>query len=254
MSSQSPRPSPCRPARRIGTCCCAPGRSRRAPSSSPRRRSASMRTGGAPTAIRWWSIRGARCCSTWAARRPGWASPRSIPRGSPKCARNCRALPTAGRSRRFQTRMIVFDLSAPHGHRFEGWFGSSDDYAGAARARPGRLPAVRLGRGRQGADGAGGVRARATGSPKRSGRSPAARCRPKRRRCCQAGRDARPKRSKSSSWVGDASPTRTRAIHYGEREARGDPRPGERRGGARAARGGHPDRPAAVSGRRRRTN
>lgn len=25
--------------------------------------------------------------------------------------------------------MIVFDLSCSHGHRFEGWFGSSDDFA-----------------------------------------------------------------------------------------------------------------------------
>lgn len=25
--------------------------------------------------------------------------------------------------------MIVFDLSCEHGHRFEGWFGSSDDFA-----------------------------------------------------------------------------------------------------------------------------
>ncbi|HTN15788.1 MAG TPA: DUF1178 family protein [Sphingomonadaceae bacterium] len=26
--------------------------------------------------------------------------------------------------------MIVFDLSCSHGHRFEGWFSSSEDYAG----------------------------------------------------------------------------------------------------------------------------
>ena|SRR3990167_1092863 len=26
--------------------------------------------------------------------------------------------------------MIVFDLSCEHGHRFEGWFGSSDDFTG----------------------------------------------------------------------------------------------------------------------------
>ena len=25
--------------------------------------------------------------------------------------------------------MIVYDLTCDHGHRFEGWFGSSDDYA-----------------------------------------------------------------------------------------------------------------------------
>ena len=26
--------------------------------------------------------------------------------------------------------MIVFDLCCPDGHRFEGWFASSDDFAG----------------------------------------------------------------------------------------------------------------------------
>ena len=29
--------------------------------------------------------------------------------------------------------MIVFDLSCDAGHRFEGWFGSSEDYAGQQR-------------------------------------------------------------------------------------------------------------------------
>ena len=45
-------PSPARPARRTGTCCCAPARSRTAPSSSPRRRAGCTRTAARPMAIR----------------------------------------------------------------------------------------------------------------------------------------------------------------------------------------------------------
>ena len=30
--------------------------------------------------------------------------------------------------------MIVYDLSCDQGHRFEGWFGSSDDFAEQSRA------------------------------------------------------------------------------------------------------------------------
>ena len=48
----SPPPSPSRPARRTGTCWCAPARSRTAASCSPRRRAASTRTAATPSAIR----------------------------------------------------------------------------------------------------------------------------------------------------------------------------------------------------------
>ena len=49
----------------------------RAPSWSPRRRSANMPTGAGRMATAWWSTRGARCCSIWAARKRVWALPRS---------------------------------------------------------------------------------------------------------------------------------------------------------------------------------
>ena len=55
-----------RPAARTGTSCCAPGRSRRVPMWWPPRIPACIRTAARPMAIRWSSIRGARCCSTWA--------------------------------------------------------------------------------------------------------------------------------------------------------------------------------------------
>ena len=83
--SPSRPPSPCRPARRIGTCCCAPARSRPARSSSPRRRPACTRTAARPMAIRWSSIPGARCCSTWARRRARLCRDRSGARR--RCAR-----------------------------------------------------------------------------------------------------------------------------------------------------------------------
>ena len=39
--------------------------------------------------------------------------------------------------------MIVYDLACAHGHRFEGWFGSGEEFARPAGARPRALPGVR---------------------------------------------------------------------------------------------------------------
>jgi hypothetical protein len=86
--------------RRTGTCCCAPGRSRPAPSSSPRRRSGVTRTAARPTAIRWSSIPGARCCSTWA-RRSGSRLRRDRPRAH---SRSALALPALSHRRPIPTR------------------------------------------------------------------------------------------------------------------------------------------------------
>ncbi len=36
--------------------------------------------------------------------------------------------------------MIVFDLACTHGHRFEGWFASADDFASQAKAALVRCP------------------------------------------------------------------------------------------------------------------
>ena len=58
------------------------------------------RTAGRPTATRSSSIPGAKCCSTWAARRPASASPISTWARSRRCARACRRSGTGGRSRR----------------------------------------------------------------------------------------------------------------------------------------------------------
>ena len=76
---------------------CGPGRSRPGCSSSLPRRSGATRTAARPTAIRWSSIRGARCCSTWA-RSAASASPTSTSSAFPTCARAFRRSATAGRS------------------------------------------------------------------------------------------------------------------------------------------------------------
>ena len=36
--------------------------------------------------------------------------------------------------------MIIFELGCAHGHRFEGWFSSADDFAGQSRADMVRCP------------------------------------------------------------------------------------------------------------------
>ena len=147
ISSQSRPRSPCPPARRTGTCCSAPARSRRAPMSSPRRRSAGTRTGAAPMAIAWWSIHGARCCSTWAGRAARSAFAEIDPArtgGSPRAtAQPCqspRNSPDKGRHDR-----ISISNAAP---------AATASRAGSARrticapagARAGDLPRVRFGR------------------------------------------------------------------------------------------------------------
>ena len=84
--------------RRIGTSCFARARSRRGCSSSPRRRSGTTRTGATRSAIRSWSTRGERCCSTWARSRAS-GLPTSTSSASRTCARGYRRLTTAGLSR-----------------------------------------------------------------------------------------------------------------------------------------------------------
>ena len=88
----------CLQGRRTGTFCCAPGRLRHRPLSLPQRRLANMKTGARPMAIRWWSIRGARFCSTWAGMPRDWPFAISIWGGLPMSARKCQALPMPEKS------------------------------------------------------------------------------------------------------------------------------------------------------------
>jgi predicted amidohydrolase len=79
-------------------------------------------------AIRWWSIPGGACCSTWAARRSASDWPTSIWRRWRKCGPAARDPPPPPDSRAAPV-VIVFDLRCEgSGHVFEAWFGSSSDY------------------------------------------------------------------------------------------------------------------------------
>jgi hypothetical protein len=80
--------------------------------------------------------------------------------------------------------MIVYDLACDHGHRFEGWFGSADDFAGQQErglvacpvcdsASVARIPSARVNVGRSEAPSA-GTEARPAGEPAPAGKPVAA--------------------------------------------------------------------------------
>lgn len=116
--------------------------------------------------------------------------------------------------------MIVFDLHCDHGHRFEGWFGSSDDFASqqdrglvscpecgsAAVGKAPMAPAVpRKGNSVERAD-------RQT-APMTSGEIPA-----EVRKAMKALAEAQKKALANSKWVGDGFAEESRAMHYGEKD------------------------------------
>lgn len=118
--------------------------------------------------------------------------------------------------------MIVYDLCCADGHRFEGWFGSSDDYAGqrarglvtcpqcgsAAVDKAPMAPAVP----RKGNSGM-PVSAASAKQPMARGPMP--------REVAEALArlaEAQARALKDSRWVGEAFAEQTRAMHYGERD------------------------------------
>lgn len=118
--------------------------------------------------------------------------------------------------------MIVFDLSCAEGHRFEGWFGSSEDFAtqqtsglvscphcGSPEvAKAPMAPAV-------GAKGNQRVEPRAAPSAKPviNREIP-----PEVQQAMRALAQAQAKALSESRWVGDGFAEESRAMHYGERE------------------------------------
>ena len=116
--------------------------------------------------------------------------------------------------------MIVFDLACAEGHRFEGWFASSDDFArqqeggivtcpncGSAEVSKAPMaPAVPA---------KGNARAvEASGRhPIASGTLP-----PEVAQAMQALAAAQAKALKNSTWVGDEFAAKSREMHYGERD------------------------------------
>lgn len=130
--------------------------------------------------------------------------------------------------------MIVFDLSCPAGHRFEGWFGSSSDYedqqarglvacphCGSAEVNKAPMAPAVSAKGNQDrapapieaeSDVAGPASA-APGNPMTSGEIP-----PAVRKAMQALAEAQAKALKESRYVGEKLADEARAMHYGEKE------------------------------------
>lgn len=120
--------------------------------------------------------------------------------------------------------MIVFDLSCDAGHRFEGWFGSSEDFAGqqarglvscpecgsAAVTKAPMAPAVARKGNRQ-------PNAREPLPAKQvMARGPMP---PEVTEALGKLAEAQARALEKSKWVGDAFAEQTRAMHYGERDA-----------------------------------
>lgn len=118
--------------------------------------------------------------------------------------------------------MIVYDLSCDDGHRFEGWFGSSEDYAGQ-RAR-GLVSCPQCG------SDAVGKAPMAPAVPRKGNRAAAAAEAPTKQPMARGpmppevaealGKlaEAQARALTNSKWVGDAFAEQTRAMHYGERD------------------------------------
>lgn len=118
--------------------------------------------------------------------------------------------------------MIVFDLSCPDGHRFEGWFGSSGDYAeqqtkgllacpvcgSDAVSKAPMAPAVPAkGNTRQ--------EVLPLEAPRQLANTPMP---PQVQKALAALAKAQAEALKNSTWVGDKFADETRKMHYGERD------------------------------------
>jgi hypothetical protein len=120
--------------------------------------------------------------------------------------------------------MIVFDLCCDAGHRFEGWFGSSEDYAGQSSRGLVTCPAC----------GSSAVykAPMAPAVPRKGNRQPAVSEPVSPRQPMARGpmppevaealgklAEAQARALQNSKWVGDAFAEKTRAMHYGEQDA-----------------------------------
>ncbi|QZH74696.1 MAG: DUF1178 family protein [Erythrobacter sp.] len=125
--------------------------------------------------------------------------------------------------------MIVFDLSCANGHRFEGWFGSSGDFAsqresgkllcpqcGSANvAKAPMAPAV----GKKGNQRVARPRAGAGEAPSAPGKALTnAPMPPEVAQALEQLAQAQAKALKDSKWVGKDFANQSRAMHYGEQD------------------------------------
>lgn len=121
--------------------------------------------------------------------------------------------------------MIVYDLHCTSGHRFEGWFGSSDDFASQQQrglvscphcgsgevSKAPMAPAVPA-KSNQRADVPAPV-ADDRRQPVSGGKIP-----PEVEQAMRALAEAQAKALSESKWVGENFAEESRAMHYGERE------------------------------------
>ncbi len=121
--------------------------------------------------------------------------------------------------------MIVFDLSCPAGHRFEGWFASSQDYA--SQCERGLVNCPQCGSSHI-------VKApMAPAVPRKGNQLPIAIAREDKREVVAGGKPPpevmeamarlatiQAEALKSSHWVGSKFAEESRAMHYGESEAK----------------------------------
>lgn len=114
--------------------------------------------------------------------------------------------------------MIVFDLCCSHGHRFEGWFGSSGDFADQKAQGLLECPAC-------GCD-AIGKAPMAPSVPAKGNARPAEQSEPRQvatgempeavRKALDTLAKAQAKALENSTWVGDKFAEKAREMHYGE--------------------------------------
>ena len=145
--------------------------------------------------------------------------------------------------------MIRYSLACDSRHEFESWFQNSADLRQAGEARPGGLPGLRLGEGREGL-----MAPSLAAAPTRAPIAPAHDA--ERRAAASAGRKRRPVAmmspqehefrkklkelrdhlTKNADNVGEKFPEEARKMHYGEIEHRsiyGEASPKEAEGAAR---------------------
>ena len=123
--------------------------------------------------------------------------------------------------------MIVFDLHCEHGHRFEGWFGSSQDYDSQRErglvacpecettqvSKAPMAPAVPV-KGNQRGDARAATARAQTGEGLMAGGS----IPPEVQKAMRALAEAQAKALKQSRYVGDKLADEARAMHYGDKD------------------------------------
>ena len=120
--------------------------------------------------------------------------------------------------------MIVYDLICDHGHRFEGWFGSSGDFAeqresgllacpecGSAEVEKAPMAPAVPAKGNSRSDAAPAEVAESDQHPVSNTPMPA-----EVKNALAALAKAQAKALEKSTWVGDKFAEKSRAMHYGE--------------------------------------